>query len=348
MEDDSAIALAVVKAEVVDESVELDMSAVEARTTVTEIKNHLNQVRVLLLALDERRGWKALGYESMRQCMLHEFKDTGSKLRQLYRELKAAHIEKVVCPRGHIGEIPEGHLRDLSKLPPEQWFSAWNEVVATAPRKGVTTKHAARVVESLLEKSKQQENSVVATDLQEDFAIGDWVEVRQPSTWYGKQGTVTRIEQYEITVQIDDGKWKFLRFYREDLVKVLPFERNATAQKSFYKPGDLLLIDCPKNVDCDYKRYNDCWAVVIGIGELGGIQVQLAGKKANVMSSDTEPIDNPSDELRQVAEKVNKLLALDKLDEFDRETLQLYLRRQVFTSRQLQHLAQIWNAYNES
>jgi hypothetical protein len=69
MTDDSAIAC-VVSAEIVDADVDLEMSTIEARECVSEIKDHLNKVRALLLDLDERRGWKALGYESMRQCMI--------------------------------------------------------------------------------------------------------------------------------------------------------------------------------------------------------------------------------------------------------------------------------------
>lgn len=58
------------------------MSTEEARQCINEIKTHLNSIRVLLLNLDERRGWAALGYESMRQCLIGEFKLSESRLPQ--------------------------------------------------------------------------------------------------------------------------------------------------------------------------------------------------------------------------------------------------------------------------
>jgi preprotein translocase subunit YajC len=258
--------------------------------------------------------------------LIYEFKDTGSKLRQLYRELKAAHIEKVVCPHGHIGAIPEGHLRDLSKLPPEQWSNAWSEVIATAPPKGVTTKHVSNVVQHLLEQSNQGKTATTV-EQQEGFSIGDWVKIQRSGTWYGMQGSVNRIEEHEITVQLNEGKWKHLRFYREELLKALPFEQSTSSQNSFYNRGDLLIIDCPTGVDCDYKRFNGCWAIVNGIGELGSIKVQLAGRTMRVKKSDTEPIDNPSVVLKEIAEKVTTLLERKDLDSFDRRFLEMYLKR---------------------
>ena len=55
MSDDAAITR-VVSVEVVDESVELAMSTLEARRCISEIKHTVNRVRALLLALDERRA----------------------------------------------------------------------------------------------------------------------------------------------------------------------------------------------------------------------------------------------------------------------------------------------------
>ena len=55
MSDDTAIAR-IASVEVVDESVEIDMSTVEACRCVTEIKDTVNRIKALLLALDERRG----------------------------------------------------------------------------------------------------------------------------------------------------------------------------------------------------------------------------------------------------------------------------------------------------
>jgi len=71
------------------------MTAEEARRCIDEIKTYLNSVRVLLLNLDERRGWEALGYKSIRQCLKAELQGKlGKSVSQLYRELAAGKIER--------------------------------------------------------------------------------------------------------------------------------------------------------------------------------------------------------------------------------------------------------------
>src|SRR5205823_5147590 len=44
------------------------MSREEARRCVERITRHLDEARALLLELYERRGWRALGYDSWRAC----------------------------------------------------------------------------------------------------------------------------------------------------------------------------------------------------------------------------------------------------------------------------------------
>lgn len=67
-----------------------NMTAFEARQCIEEIKGHLNSIRVLLLNLDERQGWEALGYQFICQCMLAEFKRSRFQLR---REIKRLAID---------------------------------------------------------------------------------------------------------------------------------------------------------------------------------------------------------------------------------------------------------------
>ncbi len=113
--------------------------------------------------LDERRGWEALGYQSMRQCMVGEFGRSQSKL---YRELKAGKIEREISPRGEIGLIPEKHLRHIGSLPQEKWVDAWGQVVETAPPKGVTTSHVAKTV------------ATIKASISQEFVLGEWVRVK--------------------------------------------------------------------------------------------------------------------------------------------------------------------------
>ncbi len=71
------------------------MSVQEARECIEEIKRHQTHIRMLLFVLEERKGWQALGYDSMRECMVGEF---GRSQSQLYRELKAAKVEREISP----------------------------------------------------------------------------------------------------------------------------------------------------------------------------------------------------------------------------------------------------------
>lgn len=121
--------------------------------------------------------------------------------------------------------------------------------------------------------------------------------------------------------------------------------KEGNTQPPAYKQGDIVAIAVPRKVNCDYKRYNGCWAVVNGVGALGSVKLQLAGKMINVMNSDVEPIDNPPSTFKEVAQKVSQLLDLEELDEMDRQTLEFLLRRQVFNKKQLHRLNYIWNDY---
>ncbi len=61
--------------------------------------------------------------------------------------------------------------------------------------------------------------------------------------------------------------------------------------------------------------------------------------------SDLEMLDNPTPIFVEVAERVVRLLKRDDLDEFERQFLTLYLRRQTFTQRQLELLADLVEHY---
>ncbi len=120
------------------------MTAEEARQTVDAINAHLNSARALLLDLYEREGWRALGYQSWRECVTAEFEQSQ---RHLYRQLQAAQIEREICPRGQIGAIPEKHLRPLAALDtPGERREAWDRATSTAPDGKVTAAHVERTV----------------------------------------------------------------------------------------------------------------------------------------------------------------------------------------------------------
>ena len=73
------------------------MTEEEARTCVNHINKNVHNTRSLLLDLEEREGWRALGYKSWRACVTAEFE---GKQRYLYYELQAAKIERNIFPTG--------------------------------------------------------------------------------------------------------------------------------------------------------------------------------------------------------------------------------------------------------
>ncbi len=91
------------------------MTAAEAEQVCGRIDRSLSEARALLVELHDREGWKALGFESWRECVVARFAQHQS---YLYRQLQAGQLEQDLdLP---IGTLPESHLRELAKVPAEQ------------------------------------------------------------------------------------------------------------------------------------------------------------------------------------------------------------------------------------
>ena len=90
------------------------MTEEEARTCVNHINKNVHNTRSLLLDLEEREGWRALGYKSWRACVTAEFE---GKQRYLYYELQAAKIERNIFPTG---ETPHGANPRAPASPPRR------------------------------------------------------------------------------------------------------------------------------------------------------------------------------------------------------------------------------------
>lgn len=94
-----------------------DMTELEARQAVNDIKRGINTVRARIYDLDRRKGWKALGYRSFTACCMEEFPELHE--RTIRKQLHAAQVEETLKrelgPSGpkKIGDIPEAHLRPL-------------------------------------------------------------------------------------------------------------------------------------------------------------------------------------------------------------------------------------------
>ena len=67
--------------------------------------------------------------------------------------MKAAQIEQNISVSTIVdsGKIPEGQLRPLAKLEPEQQREAWTKAIETAPEGKMTAAHVQKVVREMTE-----------------------------------------------------------------------------------------------------------------------------------------------------------------------------------------------------
>lgn len=121
------------------------MDAGEARECVAGIRADMENAafsiasaRRRVLDLDRRQGWRALGYDTLRDCLKAELAKSQA---HVYRQLAAARVEEALgLP---FGSQPEGRIRDLAQLegePPLQRF-AWRiaELIADVEHGGKIT-----------------------------------------------------------------------------------------------------------------------------------------------------------------------------------------------------------------
>jgi hypothetical protein len=127
------------------------LCADDARSLIERIRTHINDARKLVLELYEGEGWKPLGYNSWRECVVAEFDHSRQ---HLYRLLDAAIVERniaqvvenqqTVSPMGD-NPIPERVLRPLAKLAPEQQRETWQTATRLSPKP--TAELVAKIVE---------------------------------------------------------------------------------------------------------------------------------------------------------------------------------------------------------
>ena len=131
-----------------------EMSELEARHLIADIKKNVTTVRAQIYELDRRKGWKALGYKSFRACCMDQFPELHAKY--VEKQLAAARVDAVLQefpPKGgKIEELPERHARELISLrhDPEALKSAYEKAldIADAENDGrVTTQIITQAVQ---------------------------------------------------------------------------------------------------------------------------------------------------------------------------------------------------------
>lgn len=123
------------------------MDEVQARHCVEQINACCNRMRWLLVDLEVRQGYLALGFASMSGLMKSDLFSQARSTLQL--ELKAGQIEKN-CLNVPIGTFSESHLRPLSKLKPEYQPIAIEKAKQIAGDRAMTARDVSAAVATML------------------------------------------------------------------------------------------------------------------------------------------------------------------------------------------------------
>lgn len=131
---------------------QLEMTLDEARETDRLIKRHINTTRYLLLDMRDRKGWKALGYESFVE---YGEKELSLGAARIYQLADAAEISLQLGFSKILEKQPtESHLVPLKSVPEEDRKAIWDE--ATRKAEEEHAKLTAKRVEEAVEEWKQR------------------------------------------------------------------------------------------------------------------------------------------------------------------------------------------------
>lgn len=123
------------------------MSAEEAQRCIGEINQSANRIRQLLIDLEERQGYKALGFENMSQLMASDY--FSRERSTLQKQLAAGRIELTLDVP--VGTFPERHCRPLAKLQPQYYRDALERAAEIAGGAAVIVRHVEEAVDKFIE-----------------------------------------------------------------------------------------------------------------------------------------------------------------------------------------------------
>lgn len=131
----------------------VEMTRDEAERSNLAIKAGILSIRALLLDMRDRKGWKALGYESFDAYGRDEL---GYEKSHLYRLAETAEIERSIgfSPIGE--KAKESQLRPLAPLSDEERRKVWEEATARAEEEN--RKLTAKMVQEAVEKLKGEKD----------------------------------------------------------------------------------------------------------------------------------------------------------------------------------------------
>lgn len=184
------------------------MTIAEARQCIEAIKSCVISIRALVLELEERRGWEALGYLSITACLVGEF--PGESKTKLIRTLEAGRIER--HQQVPIGTYLESQLRPLNKLAPDQWKPALAKAHELAGNDKLKAKYMAQAVAELIEPKPSEIKPVTPPVL--PYKPGDIVlidctrTVREPYAQYNNcWGVVLEVLAHGANITLMGERW---------------------------------------------------------------------------------------------------------------------------------------------
>lgn len=131
---------------------QLEMTFEEARETDRLIKRHINTTRYLLLDMRDRKGWKALGYESFVE---YGEKELGFQKTHIYELTEAAEIGLQIGFSEISEKQPkESHIKPLKAVPESVRKEIWEE--ATRKAEAESAKLTAKRVEEAVQEWKRR------------------------------------------------------------------------------------------------------------------------------------------------------------------------------------------------
>ena len=124
------------------------MTVQEAELCLSAIGAHLESAASEAMELDRRMGWKALGYDDLRACLVDRLGRHG------YRVVKLTEVKNNIALLSPMGEMPndlrERHIRDsqLDKLPVSEQLEAYSiaKSIAATENRPLTTAHVTQAV----------------------------------------------------------------------------------------------------------------------------------------------------------------------------------------------------------
>ena len=265
---------------------------------------------------------------------------------------KAAKVVELIDKETAVGNL--SHAQVLRSVLNEKSIDAAYQLLKKPPeeRAGIVSLMASGRAENISQALKvvkehsHRGETLKGNDTTRLFSAGDIVEIRDICEeiplrtenyrqYVGLQGQVEAVWHREalISVNLENGLSK-IRFYPEELNLI----RKAPPPLP-YRVGDLIVVDVDRAeaATSAERKWNGFWGVVVSIGELGSLSVNVGKVELQLFPRDIKPIDAPSQELKNLAERVLRLRTFE-LDELEEKMLDFLQQHLGFTPRQMLYL----------